>query len=117
MRLSAACQLGAARNRAARETVNQRGGWETVTWGWRRGVTARRCGGGGKLLEGGAGFEWVCHASRPAGHPATAIAHILLKTNCRTFQKGEGSLVHAMRRVLPVPGTVRRMSLTDMGNT
>lgn len=60
---------------------------------------------------------WVCHASRPAGHPAAAIARRLLETNHKTFQKGEGTPVHSMRIVLQVPGTVRRMSLTDMGNT
>lgn len=50
MRLLAACQLGAARNRAAGETVSQSGGWETGARSWRRGAKE-----GEKLQEGGAG--------------------------------------------------------------
>lgn len=58
---------------------------------------------------------WVCDG--PAGHPAAARAATCWRRITELSRKGKRSPVQSMRIVLRVPRTVRRMSLTDVGNT
>lgn len=59
---------------------------------------------------------WVCDAPGAAGCPAAAIAAAYWRQITELSRKGQASLVQSRRIVMRVPGTVRRMSLTNVGN-